>query len=116
MLRLHKRTKACEFKPAVVKRIIERDCGCIFCNAMYHMPDDNRFELRIYDIMHIVNRSQGGLGIEQNGVTGCRYHHNLLDNGNKGLRAEMLSCIESYMKGIYPGWDKSKLVYKKGAI
>ena len=36
--------------------------------------------------MHIVNKSQGGLGIEQNGVLGCRYHHGLLDNGNKGLR------------------------------
>lgn len=71
---------------------------------------------KILDCMHIVNKSQGGLGIEQNGVTGCRYHHSLLDNGNKGLRKEMLDHIESYMKQIYPDWKKDDLVYKKGAF
>ena len=65
------------------------------------------------DIMHIVPKSQGGLGIEQNGVLGCRYHHTLMDNGNEGLRGEMLGYIEKYMKAIYPGWDKKNLVYKK---
>ena len=51
---------------------------------------------------------------EQNGVTACRSHHQLLDNGNKGLRAEMLEFAECYLKEQYPGWDREKLVYKKG--
>ena len=78
------------------------------------MNASDPFQYRILDCMHIVNKSQGGLGIEENGVTGCRYHHSLLDNGNKGFREAMLAYIESYMKSIYPEWDKEKLVYKKG--
>lgn len=68
----------------------------------------------IQDIMHIVNKSQGGLGIEQNGVVGCRYHHGLLDNGNKGLRSEMLYMIEEYLGNCYPDWNRTSLIYEKG--
>lgn len=70
----------------------------------------------ILDHMHIVNKSQGGLGVEKNGVIGCRYHHGLLDNGSKGLRSEMLEHIENYMKRIYPDWNRDYLVYKKGVF
>ena len=65
------------------------------------------------DIMHIVPKSQGGLGIEQNGVLGCRYHHTLMDNGNEDLRGVMLEYIEKYMQNLYPGWNKENLVYHK---
>jgi len=68
---------------------------------------------KILDAMHIVNKSQGGLGIEENGVIGCRYHHGLLDNGSKGLREEMLHIIEDYMKKLYPDWSREDLIYKK---
>ena len=67
-----------------------------------------------FDIMHIVNRSQGGLGVEKNGVIGCRHHHMMLDNGNKGNRAVMLEYIKSYMQSVYPDWDEKELYYKKG--
>ena len=111
---MSKRTKALQF-PAIVKlNIIERDCGCVFCRIGFHMKSTDPFQYKILDCMHIVNKSQGGLGIEENGVTGCRYHHSLLDNGNKGFRETMLAYIESYMKSIYPEWDKENLVYKKG--
>ena len=46
--------------------------------------------------MHIVPRSQGGLGVEQNGVLGCAGHHALMDNGNKGLRTEMIGMLEDF--------------------
>jgi hypothetical protein len=69
-----------------------------------------------FDVMHIVNRSQGGLGVEKNGVIGCRYHHMMLDNGNKGNRAEMLEHIRKYMRAIYPEWDETELYYKKGIL
>ena len=52
------------------------------------------------DIMHIVSRSHMGLGVEENGVLGCRYHHNLMDNGNKGLGKEMVSMLEEYMSSF----------------
>lgn len=66
-----------------------------------------------HDIMHIVPKSQGGLGIEQNGAVGCRYHHHLMDNGNKGLRGEMLQLLGDYMRSQYPGWDRKDLFYNK---
>lgn len=109
-MRLHKRTKACQFDTKTREKIKDRDGGCIFCEIGFYMDE---IPHRATDIMHIVNRSQGGLGIEQNGVYGCRWHHSLLDNGNKGLRQEMLAYIENYMKRIYPEWNKDDLYYKK---
>lgn len=63
---------------------------------------------------HFINRSQGGLGIEQNIVTVCRYCHNQMDNGQatKLYRDK----AEQYLKSKYPEWDKSALVYKKGTF
>lgn len=113
---MSKRSKACAFDRKTRQKIFERDGGCIFCQMWYHMPKEVVFELSILDTMHIINRSQGGLGVEKNGVCGCRYHHNLLDNGSKGLRPEMLNIIKSYMQRHYPDWDESSLVYKNGAF
>ena len=109
---MHARTKALRFDRKTVEKIYKRDGGCIFCRIGYEMPDSP--QMYIFDVMHIVNRSQGGLGIEQNGVIGCRWHHNMMDNGNRGKRAEMLDYIRRYMKQIYPDWDEQKLYYKKG--
>lgn len=110
---MNRRTKALQFDQKTRDKIFDRDGACIFCRMFYHMPKKPIFELTILDLMHIVNKSQGGLGIEQNGVCGCRYHHSLLDNGNKGLRSEMLEIIEDYMKEIYPGWTRDSLIYRK---
>lgn len=108
-----RRTKATTFKPETRERIIERDTGCIFCRANLCMPKKKGWEETIFDIAHIVNRSQGGLGVEQNGVLACRYHHGLLDNGNKGYREEFLRFAEDYLKSIYPDWNREELVYHK---
>ena len=109
----HKYTRKLQFDAKTRKKIIERDHGeCIFCVRGYrmeYMPDERYGK----DIMHFIPRSQMGLGIEQNGAVGCRYHHNLLDNGNKGLRQEMLGIFERYLKFMYSDWDKDKLVYRK---
>lgn len=64
-------------------------------------------------IMHVVPRSQLGLGIEQNGVLGCIGHHGLMDNGNCGLRGEMRDMLEDYMQGMYPGWSREAVTYSK---
>ena len=111
-----KYTRKLEFSPKVRKRIKERDHGaCIFCEMGYTTEGATGMDLIPCDIMHFVPRSSLGLGIEQNGALGCRYHHNLLDNGNKGLRPDMLRRFESYLRRCYPDWDKSKLVYNKFA-
>lgn len=102
------------FTKEIAERIFERDGRqCLFCRLGYHMECKSEMLLGIPDIMHYINKSQGGLGIEENGVTGCRYHHGLLDNGHLGLRDEMLEMMETHLKEHYPEWDKSKLVYNK---
>lgn len=115
---MNKRTKALQFSKETRQAIWQRERGkCFFCTIGYQMPSDWKqysFDMEIKDIMHFVNKSAGGLGIEENGVLGCRMHHNLLDNGNKGLRQEMLEKMEEYLKSIYPGWTKEELYYRKG--
>lgn len=108
-----KYTKLLQFDKKTVQRIMERDGGCIFCKMHFHMECNDWMALKIKDPMHYINKSAGGLGIEENGAEGCRYHHGLMDNGNKGVRAEMLDLMREYLKGKYPGWDESKLRYNK---
>lgn len=113
-----KRTKALQFSTETKRIIYQREGGeCFFCATRYQMPANwkqYKFDMEIKDIMHFVNKSAGGLGIEQNGVLGCRMHHHLLDNGNRGLRTEMLGIMEEYLRSKYPEWKKEDLYYKKG--
>lgn len=112
---MSKRSKACEFSASVRKKIYARQKGqCLFCLMKYEMDNVEFFELQFHEIMHVVPRSHGGLGIEQNGVLGCTYHHRLMDNGNKGLRDEMLEICREYLRRVYPDFDFSQVVYKKG--
>ena len=107
---MNERTKKLQFSTKARNAIKERDGGCIFCQIGFKMP---KFPLPATDIMHIVSRAQGGLGIEENGVLGCRYHHMMLDNGSGGERDEMMNYIYKYMAGKYPDWNEEKLHHTK---
>lgn len=108
----HRHTKLLQFDARTREKIIERDHGmCIFCAMGYPLDGDGG--TGIYDIMHFVPKSSMGLGIEENGALGCRQHHHMLDNGGRGLRKDMLARFEAYLRGIYPGWDRDALVYRK---
>ena len=74
-----KRTKACEFSQEARTRIWNRDQGCIFCQMNYHMAPEEFTATKDLQIMHFIPRSQGGLGVPENGAVGCIYHHMLLD-------------------------------------
>lgn len=63
--------------------------------------------------MHFIRRSQDGLGIEENVVTGCKRCHAEYDDGK--YRREHEATIEKYLKSKYLNWDKSKLIYNKWA-
>ena len=109
-------TKLLQFDKPTRERIFERDnYSCLFCKISYNTNNMNlsNLEFNIFDAMHFIPKSKLGLGIEENGVCGCRVHHHLLDNGNKGLRQEMLLIMEEYLKQCYPDCDKKNLVYKK---
>lgn len=111
---MNKSTKKLQFSAKTKKRIEERDRNrCIFCARSYHMKCRDPIQYAIREHMHYINKSAGGMGIEENGALGCRYHHTLLDNGNKGLRPEMLAIFRKHLQSHYPEWDEKKLVYHK---
>ena len=114
MSKKSKQAKAREFINAVRKEIISRDNQeCIFCKVGYHMEQASWYGLNLKSIMHYIPRSKGGLGIEKNGAVGCQYHHEMLDNGNKGRRKEMIEIFREYLKEQYNDWNKNDLFYKK---
>ena len=110
---MNKRTKKLQFDKETKEKIAERDRQCIFCRMGYHTEGAIGLDCMIYDIMHYIPKSQGGLGIEQNGVLGCRYHHMMLDNGSRGLRPEMLQIMKDHLTRMYPYWDESSLYFRK---
>lgn len=109
-----KQARAREFSPKARKEIIRRDNGgCIFCRKNYRMEGAGWLEKEVKGIMHYIPRAKNGLGIPENGAVGCQYHHNMMDNGHRGRREEMLGIFREYLKGFYPDWDESGLVYSK---
>ena len=110
----HKYTRLLQFDKKTQESIYIRDNGaCIFCAMGYDTMKATWLDLEVKDVMNFIPKSSLGLGIEQNGAIGCRYHHSILDNGNKGMRTEMLERFEAYLKRIYPDWNKEQLIYKK---
>lgn len=111
MAKKSKRAKECNFNKDVRTEIMQRDkYQCLFCRLGKYGTSTCDW---IQDIMHYVNKSAGGLGIPQNGVLGCRYHHQLLDNGNKGYRQEMLQYMREYLQSQYKDWREEDLYYRK---
>lgn len=104
-----------EFTPKTRREIFERDRGqCIFCAHEYHMEDTTWYGRQLLSIMHYIPRSHNGLGIAKNGALGCQCHHEMLDNGNRGRRAEMLEIFRGYLRRQYPGtWNEEELIYSK---
>lgn len=105
-----KKSRACEFSQAERTAIFNRDGGCIFCNMGY-MPSEYAGTYMGY--AHYIPRSDNGLGIRENGVLMCQYHHNMMDNGNKGNRREMLDIVKGYLQEHYKDWDEENLRYNK---
>ena len=111
-IRMKLKTKR-EYDQKTRRAIHKRDNECcLFCRIGYYLPESPDYPGEL-QIMHIVPRSQNGMGVEQNGVLGCAYHHREMDNGNKGLRGEMLRILEDYMKELYPGWTRESVTIHK---
>lgn len=96
-----RRSKATDIPQNVKKIVWERDNHkCIFCGSYYAMPN-----------AHIVPRSKGGLGIEQNIVTACLECHRKMDQSS--LRKIYLQIAKQYLNSIYGNYNEADLVYKK---
>ena len=104
--RSSKRAQALAIPDDVKEKVWWRDYRqCVYCgrSGAYVFPD-----------AHYIPRSKGGLGIEQNILTLCRVCHDRYDNGDKFERLMMKLRFKEYLSTIYPDWDESKLIYKKG--
>ena len=108
---MHRQTKATGI-PAFVKRAVDiRDGGrCVLCGSYFGEP-----------VAHVIRRSQGGLGIEENIVTLCPACHRAYDEGaniekfGRGTTRESLYCyLVAYLKGFYPDWSRENMIYHKG--
>lgn len=113
---MHRQTKATSIPASVKSSVALRDCSgghpatCILCGA----PGSPH--------CHVVRRSQGGLGVEQNIVTLCDPCHRAFDEGECLERLEPLGFhsrqdikdfIYAYMKGYYPRWTPESVKYHK---
>jgi hypothetical protein len=104
-----RRAKACDISQAVKAKVWERDQHrCVFCgSAVNVMPN-----------AHVIPRSDGGLGIEENVVTACTRLsendcHYRFDNGDEEERAAMYAKARAHLKRFYPNLDKVQVRYKK---
>lgn len=97
-----KRSKKTDIPMKVKKKVYERDGGiCVVCRVKIGQPN-----------MHYISRQNGGLGIEENVVTGCIDCHHDYDNGSR--KKEIGNIIKKYLKSIYgDSWNEEKLVFKK---
>lgn len=95
------RTKALAISPKVKKTVYERDGGrCILCGSTRGLPE-----------AHYIPRSAGGLGIEENIVTLCRFCHHKLDQTTE--RAELLERVKAHLNLWYPSFSDADRIYKK---
>ena len=95
-----KRTKALAIPESVKRAVYERDGGrCVLCSR-FGEPN-----------AHFIARSHGGLGIEENIVTLCPECHRRYDQTTD--RKWIREYLQDYLVRQYPGWDVTKLIYKK---
>lgn len=107
---MHKDTKARDFDRNTKYAISKRDSiggwpCCVYCGAA--APSE-----LAYSNAHYIARSQGGLGIEQNGLTLCPICHKRYDQTNE--RFKMREFFREYLRVRYENWSEDALVYRKG--
>lgn len=106
---MRKDTRARAFSREVKIAISERDSidgwpCCVFCGTPAPEP-------LAWSNAHYIGRAQGGLGIEENGLTLCPICHRKYDQ--TAARIEMRGFLREYLMDHYPGWNESDLVYRK---
>jgi 5-methylcytosine-specific restriction endonuclease McrA len=107
---MHKDTKARDFNIATKKAISERDSidgwpCCVYCGSAAPAP-------LAWSNAHFISRSQGGLGIEENGLTLCPECHRRYDQTTD--RKQMREFFREYLQSKYEYWNEGDLIYRKG--
>ena len=107
---MRKDTKARDFDRYTKLAISERDSiegwpCCVYCGSA--APGQ-----LAWSNAHFIARSQGGLGVEENGLTLCPMCHILYDHSL--ARKRMREFFREYLKSKYEYWNEDELVYRKG--
>lgn len=99
---MRRQTKFTSITPDVYNRVLSRDNGaCVLCGRS-----------DMLQCAHYVGRAHGGLGREENLIMLCVDCHRKYDQSAE--RKEIRSELREYLQIIYPDWDETKLIYKKG--
>lgn len=106
---MRKDTKARDFDWKAKEAISKRDSidgwpCCVFCGAAAPAP-------LAWSNAHFIARSQGGLGIPENGLTLCPGCHSRYDQTTG--REEMRGYFREYLKDRHENWSEDALVYRK---
>ncbi len=98
---MHKMTKATAIPLNVKEIVFDRDDHrCILCHSTAGVPN-----------AHVVRRSQGGMGVEQNIVTLCPSCHREFDEGRNGK--QLYEEIVEHLRQFYPEWTREQVIYRK---
>lgn len=107
---MHQETRNTAIPVNVKEIVFARDnCRCVLCASNRGVPN-----------AHVVRRSRGGVGVEQNIVTLCPECHRAFDQGEnlnrlgRGTTQESLyDYIVAYLRQFYPGWAEDQVTYHK---
>lgn len=108
---MRKDTRARDFSKKVKMQIAERDAPngwpcCVRCGA----PAPSIAPL-FFSNAHFIARSQGGLGIVENGLTLCTSCHIRYDQSEH--REEDREYYREYLKSKHENWSEEALIYRK---
>ena len=106
---MRKDTKARDFNRKAKEAISARDSiegwpCCVFCGLAAPAP-------LAWSNAHFIARSQGGLGIPENGLTLCPRCHAMYDQTDG--REEMRGYFREYLEERYDDWSEDALIYRK---
>ena len=106
---MRKDTKARDFDRKAKEAISARDSidgwpCCVFCGLAAPAP-------LAWSNAHFIARSQGGLGIPENGLTLCPRCHARYDQTDD--REEMRGYFREYLEERYDDWSEDALTYRK---
>ena len=94
------RSRACDISKKVKDKVWERDDKCcVLCGNSYSANPN----------AHLIPRSRGGLGIEQNIVTLCNSCHSEMDQGLD--RQSYQERVRDYLERIYPDFVDNDRIY-----
>lgn len=106
---MRKDTKARDFDRKAKAAIAERDSidgwpCCVYCGAAAPAA-------LAWSNAHYIARSQGGLGIPENGLTLCPACHRRYDQTDE--RERMRGFFREYLNEKYEAWNENALTYRK---